>query len=70
MTSVHSTISPSQGEIESMRSERRIYLVIMAETIKRFNELTIQLTTNDCAYYNSEEYDTESDPNRDPKVAT
>ena len=58
---VHSTISPSQGEIASVTSERRIYLDMLAEIIIGFNELTIQSTIN-----NSEEDDAESDP----KVAT
>ena len=52
---VHSTISPSQGDIASVANERRISL------INRFNELTMQSTIND-----SEEDDAESDP----KVAT
>ena len=43
---------------------------ILTETIKGFNGLTIQSTINDCAYYDPEEYNVESDPNRDPKVAT
>ena len=38
--------------------------------IKVFNGLTIQSIINGYAYYNSEEDDTESDPNRNPKVAT
>ena len=42
----------------------------MAKTINGFNELTIQSTINDSAYYDSEEYDAESDPNSDPKVST
>ena len=43
---------------------------ILAETIKGFNGLMITSTINDSAYYDSEEDDSESDPNRDPKVAT
>ena len=69
MTRVHSTISPSQGEIASMTSERRTSSNIMAETINIFNELTIQSTIKDSAYYDSEEDDTERDPNIYPKVA-
>ena len=38
--------------------------------INGFNELTIQSTINDSAYYDSEEDDTESDTNINPKVAT
>ena len=53
-----------------MTSERQISSDIMAKTINGFNELTIQSTINDSAYYDSEEYDAESDPNSDPKVAT
>ena len=40
-------------------------MYMLAETINRFNELTIKSTIN-----NSEEDDAEIDPNRDPKVAT
>ena len=43
---------------------------ILAETIKGFNGFTAQSTINNSAYYNSEEDDTESEPNRNPKVAT
>ena len=43
---------------------------ILAETIKGFNGFTAQSTINNSAYYNSEEDDTESNPNSDPKVAT
>ena len=70
VTCVHSTISPSQGDIASVTSERRISLDVLAETINGFNELTIQSTINDSAYYDSEEDDAERDPNSDPKVAT
>ena len=59
----------TQGEIVNVKNERRISSYILVETIKRFNGLTIQSTINDYAYYNSEEDDTESDTNRDPKVA-
>ena len=48
-----------------MTSERRISSDILAETINVFNELMIQSTIND-----SEEYDAESNPNINPKVAT
>ena len=53
-----------------MTSERQISSDIMAKTMNGFNELTIQSTINDSAYYDSEEYDAESDPNSDPKVST
>ena len=43
---------------------------ILAETIKGFNGFTAQSTINNSAYYNSEEDDTESNPNIDPKLAT
>ena len=65
MTSVHSTISPSQVNISSVTSERQNALDILTETINGFNELTILSTIN-----NSEEDNTEIDPNRDPKVAS
>ena len=64
----HSTISPSQGEIENVRSvhstippsqenanvkhEMRIDLDIMKETIKEFSGLMIQSTIRDSAYHN------------------
>ena len=70
MTSVHSTISSSPGDISSVKSERRISLDILAETMNGFNELKIQSTINDSAYYDQEENDAESDPNSNPKVAT
>ena len=38
--------------------------------INGFNELTIQSTFNNSAYYDSEKDDAESDPNSDPKVYT
>ena len=53
-----------------MTSERRISLDVLAETINGFNELTIQSTINDSAYYDSEEDDAKRDPNRYPKVDT
>ena len=56
---VHSTISPSQGEIASVTSERQI------TSINGFNELTIRSKNND-----SDGDDRESDPNSNPKVAT
>ena len=59
VTSVHSTISPSQADIATVTSERRI------SPINGFNELTIQSTIN-----NSEEDDTEIDPNSELKVGT
>ena len=65
MTSVHSTISPPQRDIESVKSERRISLDMIAETINRFNELTIQPKINDL-----EENDAENDPYSDQKVDT
>ena len=65
MTSIHSTILTSQGDIASVTSERRIYLDILVEMINGFNELMIQSTIN-----NSEEDDVESDPNSSPKVDT
>ena len=40
----------TQGEIANMKSERQISLDILAETIKIFNELTIQSTINDSTY--------------------
>ena len=56
---VHSTISPPQGDIASVTSERRISL------INRCNELTIQSTIND-----SDDDAAEIDPNRNIKVVT
>ena len=53
-----------------MTNERKISLDMLAITIKGFNRLKIQSKINDSAYYNSEEEDTKSDPNSDPKVAT
>ena len=60
----------TQGEIVNVKNERQISSEILTETIKGFNGLTIQLTTNDSAYYNSEEDDAEINPNSDPNVAT
>ena len=60
----------TQGENTNVINKRRISSEIMAETIKGFNGLTIQSTINDSAYYNSEEADALSGPNRDPKVDT
>ena len=53
-----------------MTSERQIYSNILAETIKELNGLRIKSTINNYLYVNSEEDDTESNPNSDPKVAT
>ena len=53
-----------------MKNEKRISSDILAEKIKGFNGLTIQSTSNDSAYYNSEEDDAESDPTSDQKEAT
>ena len=39
VTSVHFTISPSQGDIASVTSEMRISLDMLSETINGFNEL-------------------------------
>ena len=66
----HPVPTNTQGVIANVTNERRIYLDILAEKIKRFNGLTIQSTINDSAYYNSEKDDAESDPNINPKVAT
>ena len=59
LPSQHSTISPSQGDIASVTSERRI------SSINGFNELMIQLTIN-----NSYGNDAESNPSSNQKVAT
>ena len=56
--SVHFKFSPSQGDIVSVTSERRI------SSRNGFNELTIQSTIN-----GSEEDEAESDPNSNPKVS-
>ena len=42
---------------------------ILAETIKVFNGLTLQSTINDSAYYNSDEYEAESNPKINQLVA-
>ena len=55
VTSVHFTISPSQGEIANVTSERKISSDSQAETMNKFNELTIQSTINNSEYYDSEE---------------
>ena len=60
----------TQGEITNVTNEKRISSNILAETIKGFNGLAIQETINDSVYYNSEEGDAESNPNRNPKLAT
>ena len=51
-------------------NERRIYLDILAETIKGFKGLTLEPTINNSAYYHSEKNDAKSDPKSDPFVAT
>ena len=43
-------ITNTQGEISNVRNERRISSEILAETIKVFNELTIQSTINNSEY--------------------
>ena len=60
----------TQGKIENVPNERRISSNILAETIKVFKGLMLDSTINDSAYYHSEEYDAESDPKSDLKVAT
>ena len=42
----------TQGEIANVKNERRIYLGILAESIKGFNGLAFQSTINDYEYYN------------------
>ena len=44
----------TQGNIANVTNERRISSDIPAETIKGFNELTIQSTIKDSEYYDSE----------------
>ena len=51
-------------------NERQISSDILAETLKGFKILTLKSTINDSEYYNSEEYDMESDPKSDQLVAT
>ena len=60
----------TQGDISNVKNERRISLETLAETINGFNGLMIQSKINDSAYYDSEENDSEIDPNSNPKVAT
>ena len=60
----------TQRNIANVPNERRISSDILTETIKLFKGLTLQSKINNSAYYNSEEDDTESDPNSDPKVDT
>ena len=55
---LHSAISPSQGDIARVTSEKRI------SSINGFSELMIQSTIN-----NSDDDDAESDPNSDPKIS-
>ena len=59
-----------QGNTANVPNEKQISSDILEETIKGFKILTLQSTINDSAYNNSEEDDTESYPNSDPKVAT
>ena len=40
----------TQGEIANVKNERQISSDILAETIKGFNELTLQSTINDSEY--------------------
>ena len=51
-------------------NERRISSDILAETIKIFNILTLQSTTNNYADDYSDKNDAEIDPKRDQLVAT
>ena len=60
----------TQREITNVTNERRISWDILEETIKVFNGLTLLSTINYSEYYNSEEYEAESNTNSDPKVAT
>ena len=60
----------TQRNIANLPKERQISYGILAETLKGFKGLTLQSTINNFVYYNSEEDDVESNPNRDPKVAT
>ena len=53
-TQSHGTTN-TQREIANITNERRISTNILVEKIKGFNELTIQSTINDSAYYDSEE---------------
>ena len=62
-------LTNTQGEIANVTDEKRISSNILAEAIKGFIGLTIQSTINNSEYYNSEEDETESDPNRNPKLA-
>ena len=55
---LHSAISPSQGDIARVTSEKRI------SSINGFSELMIQSTIN-----NSDDDDAESDPNSNPKIS-
>ena len=60
----------TQRNIANVPNERRIYLDILAETIKWFKVLTLQSTIKDSAHYNSDEDDAESDAESDTLVAT
>ena len=67
----HSPVTTNtQGNIANVTNERQIYSDILEEMIKWFNGLTIQSIINNSEYYDSEEYDAESDPSSDPKLAT
>ena len=51
-------------------NERRVSLDILEERIKVFNGLALHSTINNSAYYDSDEYDAESDPKIDQLVST
>ena len=60
----------TQIKNKNVTNERRIYLVVLAETIKVFKGLTLQSKINNSAYYNSDEDDAESDTKSNQLVAT
>ena len=60
----------TQRYITNMTNKSKIYLNILAETIKGFKGLTLKSTINDSEYYNSEEDVAKSNPKSDPLVST
>ena len=61
------TNTQGKNENKILTNERRNTLDILAETLKG---LTLHSKINDSVYYNLDEDESESDPKRDPLVAT
>ena len=69
-TFIHSPVTTNIPRKKTdVTNERQISSDILAETIKRFNILTLQSTINDSVFYHSDQNDAKSDPKSDQVVA-